>query len=114
MLNGKKVAGVSQRRNRIGVMYQGYIALEIPPPAILALTSKLPDFEEALTGKSAAINTTQLPPKNREQIEDAVVTGFEAVSGIRLIAADLSVREIEAAKFLAESKYATAEWTFRR
>ena len=114
LLNGKKVAGVSQRRNRIGGVYQGYIALDMPPYEILALTSKSPGYQETLTEKSTAINSERLTPKNRQQIEDAVITGFKAVPDSRLVASKLSAEEINAAKSLAQSKYSTSEWTYRR
>ena len=114
MLNGKKIAGVSQRRNRIGGVYQGYIALDMPPLDILTLTSKFPDYQETLTEKSTAINSKQLAPKNRKQIEGAVIAGFKEVLGARLTVSNLSAEEVNAAKSLAQSKYSTSEWTYRR
>ena len=114
MLHGKKVAGVSQRRNRIGGVYQGYIALDMPPPEILTLTSKSPGYQEILTQKSTAVNSDRLTPKDRQQVENAVISGFKDALGARLVASNLSDDELDAAKSLAESKYATGEWTYRR
>ena len=114
MLNGKKIAGVSQRRNRIGGVYQGYIALDMPPPEILTLSSKFPDYQVTLTEKSTAINCKQLTPKDRKQIEGAVISSFKKVPGARLAVSNLSAEEIDAAKSLAQSKYSTSEWTYRR
>ena len=114
MLNGKKIAGVSQRRNRVGGVYQGYIALNMPPPEILTLASKFPDYQKTLTEKSTAINLKQHSPKNRKQIEDAVIAGFKEVPNTLLVASDLSTEELDAVKSLAQSKYTTSEWTYRR
>lgn len=114
MLDGKKIAGVSQRRNRVGAVYQGYIALNMPPAEILSLASKFPDYQKTLSEKSTSINLRQLYPKNRREIEDAVVTGFKEVPNTQLDTSALSTEELEAVKSLAQSKYSTSEWTYRR
>ena len=114
MLNGKKIAGVSQRRNRIGVIYQGYIAIDMPPPNVLVLASKRLSFVQIVVGRSTAINIGQAVPVNRAQLENAVAAGFEETLGIRLVEGEHCSQTVEAAKFLAHTKYATAEWNFRR
>ena len=120
MCNGKKIAGVSQRRNQIGVMYQGYIALDMPPPELLGLASKQPEQGCILSEKSTAINIEHPTPIARKQLEEAVATGFEAELGAELnphpiwLAGELSHEELDAAVTLAQTKYATAEWNFRR
>lgn len=114
MLNGKKIAGVSQRRNQKGAMYQGYIALDMPPSDVLALASKLPNFDRVAEGKSTAINIGRTIPIDRRQIESSVASGFEMTPGIRAVEGELSSQEIESADSLAQTKYATAEWNFRR
>lgn len=114
MLHGKKIAGVSQRRNRVGAVYQGYIALNMPPAEILSLASKFPDYQQTLSEKSTSINLRRLCPKNRREIEDAVVTGFKEVPSTQLDTSALSTEELEAVRSLAQSKYSTSEWTYRR
>ena len=114
MLGGKKIAGVSQRRNQIGVMHQGYIALDMPPTDVLALASRQSDFDMYLKGMSAFINTGEGAPINRRQIEDAVAAGFEERLGVQLIEGELSARELESADDLAQTKYTADEWNFRR
>ena len=114
LLNGKKIAGVSQRRNRTGVMYQGYIALDLPPLDVLALASRQVSFDQVASGKSAAINQSQSTPVFRTQLENAVTVGFEEVIGVRFVGSELSPQEIETAESLAQTKYGTTEWNFRR
>ena len=114
MLDGKKIAGVSQRRNQIGVMYQGYIALDMPPADVLAHASRQPDSDQHLKGQSAFINAGEGASINRRQIEDAVAVGLAEQLGVQLIEGDLSNQEAESADFLAQTKYATDEWNFRR
>ena len=114
LLNGKKIAGVSQRRNQAGVMYQGYIALDLPTSDVLALASRQVSFDQVAAGKSTAINRCRSAPIYREQLEDAVAVGFEETLGVQFAEAEPSPEEIETAESLAQTKYGSAEWNFRR
>ena len=114
LLNGKKIAGVSQRRNQAGVMYQGYIALDLPTSDVLVLASRQVSFDQVAVGKSTAINQSRSVPINRRQLEDAVAVGFQKTLGIQFVEAEPSTEEIETAESLAQTKYRSAEWNFRR
>ena len=114
LLNGKKIAGVSQRRNQTGVMYQGYIALDLPTSDVLALASRQVSFGQIAAGKSTAINQCRAAPVYRKQLEDAGAVGFEETLGVQFVGAELSPQEIETAESLAQTKYGSAEWNFRR
>ena len=114
LLNGKKIAGVSQRRNQAGVMYQGYIALDLPTSEVLALASRQISFNQVAAGKSTAINQSRLVPINRGQLEDGIAVGFQETLGIQFVEAEPSPKEIETAESLAQTKYRSAEWNFRR
>jgi lipoyl(octanoyl) transferase len=113
MLNGKKIEGVSQRRNRLGVMFQGYIALDMPPLDILALATKMPDSARVLSETSTAINREQHTPMNRAEIKRAMIMGFEQTLGVRLIDGGLTPDEVESAESLAGAKYGTEDWNLR-
>ena len=109
MSDNKKLAGVSVRRNRNGIMFQGYISLDMPPSSILARVSKDPEVQEMLREKSTAINTD-----GRSIPRSALI---EAISetlnlGITFHSDELSSIEQVQAKTLAETKYATSGWTF--
>ena len=114
LINGKKIAGVSQRRNQIGVMYQGYIALDLPTSDILTLASRQAGFDQVAAGHSTAINQSRRTPIYRNQLENAVAVGFEETLGVQLVEAELFPQEIETAESLAQTKYGSAEWNFRR
>ena len=114
LLNEKKIAGVSQRRNQTGVMYQGYIALDLPTSDVLALASRQVSFDQVAAVKSTAINQSCSAPIYRKQLEDAVAAGFEETLGVRLVEAELFPQEIEMAESLAQTKYGSVEWNFRR
>lgn len=114
LLNEKKIAGVSQRRNRTGVMYQGYIALDLPHSDVLALASRQVSFNQVAAGNSTAINQSRSAPICRNQLENAVAVGFEGTLGVQLVEAELFPQEIETAESLTQAKYGSAEWNFRR
>jgi lipoate-protein ligase A len=114
LLNGKKIAGVSQRRNQSGVMYQGYIALDLPTSDVLAIASKQVGFDRVAAGQSTAINQCRSAPIYRKQLEDAVTLGFGKTLSVQFVDTELLPQEIETAELLAQTKYGSAEWNFRR
>ena len=109
MCNGKKLAGVSVRRNRNGILFQGYISLDMPPDPILKRVSKHLEIQEMLREKSAAINmdgrfTT------RGSLIQAICETFEAE--IMFNSGKLLETEKAQAETLVNTKYATASWNF--
>ena len=114
LIEGKKIAGVSQRRNQTGVMYQGYIALDLPTSDVLALASRRAGFDRVAVGQSTAINQSRPTRIYRKQLENAVAVGIEETLGVQLVEAKLFPQEIETAESLAQTKYESAEWNFRR
>lgn len=105
MLNGKKVAGVSVRRNRNGMLFQGYISLEMPPMHILARVSKCAEVQRLVREKSTAIHI------GRSALIQAICETFPL--GIAFLSGELSLAERAQAAVLAKTKYATAAWNFR-
>ena len=105
MLKGKKVAGVSVRRNRNGMLFQGYISLEMPPMHILASVSKCAEVQRLVREKSTAIQI------GRSALIQAICETFPL--GITFLSGELSLAERAQAAVLAKTKYATAAWNFR-
>ena len=105
--NNKKLAGVSVRRNRYGIMFQGYIAVDIPPPEILARASKNPDTQQMLHEKSTAINTDGRSITRKVLIQ-AISETFDL--GIAFKSGKMSSTERKQAETLVKTKYATAAW----
>ena len=114
MVDGKKVAGVSQRRNRVGVMYQGYIALDMPPKSVLALASCRMDFDRFLLSHSTAINADRDMLIARKALEIAIADGFKHTLGLVWQEETVSPHEAEDARELATTKYGSDAWNFRR
>ena len=109
MSDNKKLAGVSVRRNRSGIMFQGYISLDMPPSSILARVSKDPEVQEMLREKSTAINTDGRSI-SRSAIIQAISETFNL--GIAFHPSELSSTEQAQAETLVETKYATVAWNF--
>ena len=107
MCKDKKLAGVSVRRNRDGILFQGYISLDVPPASILARVSKDPTVQKMLCKKSAAINT-----EGRFVTRDALIQAISETFdlGIAFKSGKLSMEERAQAETLAETKYATTAW----
>lgn len=107
----KKLAGVSVRRNRDGIMFQGYISLDMPPSFILKRVSKDPEVQQSLLEKSTAINVDGRVI-TRSALIQAVSETFKV--GIAFNSGTLSPMERAQAKTLVETTYATAAWNFGR
>ena len=114
MINGRKIAGIAQRRNSDGLLFQAYIALDIPSRDILAMVSKKHDFERTVWTKTTSINQHQSRRFLRTEIEETIQYGFEKTLGLSLAEGKLSPEEIEMAEQLASTKYSTETWNFRK
>ena len=109
MSDDKKLAGVSVRRNRGGILFQGYISLDMPSPFILKHVSKNPEIQQSVREKSTAINRDG-GAITRNALIQAVSETFDI--GIAFNAGELSLTERIQAETLVETKYATAAWNF--
>ena len=105
--NNKKLAGISVRRNRHGIMFQGYISLDMPPPEILTRVSKDPVTQQMLREKSTAINTDGRSI-TRNALIQAISETFDL--GIAFKSGKLLSAEQKQAETLVKTKYATAVW----
>ena len=109
MSDDKKLAGVSVRRNRDGIMFQGYISLDMPPASILNRVSKDPEVQQNLYEQSTAINRDGRFI-TRDTLIQAICETFEL--GIAFNSGKLSPMERAQAETLVETKYATVVWNF--
>ncbi len=109
MCNDKKLAGVSVRRNRYGILFQGYISLDIPPIPILKRVSKTPEVQEMLLDNATAINT-----EGRCISRSALIKAISETLnvGVTFSAGELSITEKTQVETLVNTKYATSNWNF--
>ncbi|MXV78617.1 lipoate--protein ligase family protein [Candidatus Poribacteria bacterium] len=109
MCDDKKLAGVSVRRNRYGILFQGYISLDIPPDPILKRVSKIPEIQEMLLENATAINT-EGRCISRSALIKAISETFDV--GVTFSAGELSIAEKAQAETLVHTKYAIPGWNF--
>ncbi len=109
LCNKKKVAGVSVRRNRNGILFQGYISLDSPPNPILKRVSKHKEGQKVVKENSSAINTEECFI-NRNILIQTICETFDI--GITFNVGKMSEKELVFAEELAKNKYETDAWNF--
>ncbi len=109
MCNDKKIAGVSVRRNRNGIMFQGYISLDMPPETILKNVSIQNNVQKMLKEKTSAINI-EGRCINRNALIQAITETFDI--GITFNLDKMSLSEMDYAERLDNTKYGTEAWNF--
>lgn len=109
LLNGKKIAGASVRRNRNGVLFQGYISLDMPPDHILRRVSKLEAGQKIVLENSSAINTKGCSIKRKVLIQTISET-FDI--GISFHTGNMSKKEQKLAEEVAHNTYNTDAWNY--
>lgn len=109
LLDGKKIAGVSVRRNRNGVLFQGYISLDMPPNPILKRVSKDQDGQMNVIQNSYAINTNGRFSK-RDQLIKTISETFDI--GISFHIGNMTDIELKLAENLGKNKYDSDLWNY--
>jgi len=115
LVGGKKVIGSAQRRFPGALLQQGSILFDFDPAGHLAL---LRSAERAKAVESFRLIGSlrevlgRLP--DRLAVEAALLKGFACEMGLEFAEDTLEPGEVELAGRLAESRYDSAQWTFRR
>ncbi len=109
LFNNKKIAGVSVRRNRNGILFQGYISLDMPPNYMLKRVSR--DKEIC---QHVRVNTTAINADEHNISKDILINSISETYdiGISFITDNMSEKEQSLAEDLAINKYETESWNF--
>lgn len=118
VVNGKKISGSAQTRKKWGILQHGTLLYDLKPELMFSLL-KVPDekmkdkmikdiYERVTSLRHLGLEV------ERKDLEDALVTGFSEVLGEDIEPSEPTEEEIETAKRIAEEKYASREWNFRR
>ncbi len=110
LYNNKKLAGVSVRRNRNGVLFQGYISLDMPPNPILKRVSKNKEVYQQVIDNSTAINADERRVISKNTLISTISETFDI--GISFNTDKMSEKEQILAEDLVKKKYATDKWNF--
>ena len=109
LCDDKKIAGVSVRRSRNGILFQGYISLDSPPNPILKRVSKHREGQKVVKENSSAINTEGCFI-DRNILIQTICETFDI--GITFNVGKMSEKELALAEELAMNKYETDAWNF--
>jgi len=108
--NGVKLAGAAQRRHRLGLLHQGYVALGVPPDSTLRLSRK--DAVRAVAASNATRNNSLAPSFSEAELRAALVEGFAEVLDVHFVPASLTDAEIRDAERLRIALYEQDDWNF--
>ena len=119
VVEGKKVAGSAQTRQKGVILQHGAILLELDEDLLLSLFRfATPEAEEKmrlkLPEKAVAMNRLASTPFTIEQCVKAFSDGFEEALDIDLVPYELTAGQLHYVKRLEQSKYLTDEWNFKK
>lgn len=119
VVEGKKVAGSAQTRQKGVILQHGAILLDLDADKLVSLF-KYPSeqvkerIRKSLPEKAVAINRLREKPANMEECIQAFKRGFEDGLHIHFEEFTLSDVQIKYVKSLEASRYANDEWTYRK
>ncbi|MBP1154829.1 MULTISPECIES: biotin/lipoate A/B protein ligase family protein [unclassified Paenibacillus] len=123
VVEGRKVAGSAQTRQKGVVLQHGSILLDLDADQLFRLL-RFPServmerMKQQFLKKAVAINEVRngaaLPRVDLAEVEEAFTTGIEEGLAIRLVPAELSDYELELVERLMVEKYGNSDWNLRR
>ncbi|MBU8594779.1 lipoate--protein ligase family protein [Shouchella clausii] len=119
VVEGKKIAGSAQTRQKGVILQHGSILLDIDEEKLFDLFQYRSDrlrerMQRAFSQKAVAINALRKEPVTLDEASRAFKQGFEKGLGIQLVPYQLSESEEKEVQSLAKSRYESDEWNFRR
>lgn len=119
VVQGKKVVGSAQTRRNGIVLQHGSIICDLDSDNLFAVL-KFPSVEarnrmkEAFKRKACSLQDLVGRKLMDVEVIEAVTKGFAAAFGVRLVAGELTPRELALANDLVQTKYSTDEWNKKR
>ncbi|WP_170007634.1 lipoate--protein ligase family protein [Bacillus fonticola] len=119
VVEGRKVAGSAQTRQKGVILQHGSILLDLDEDKLFSLF-KYPServkerMQRAFRSKAVAINALREAPVSYEEASEAFRAGFEEGLNIHLEPYTLSEEEEAYVQKLAKERYESDEWNYRR
>lgn len=119
VVEGKKVAGSAQTRQKGVILQHGSILLDMDVELLFSLL-KFPSERvkqrmiDSFVQKAVTINEVSGRTVSLNEAIDAFYKGFASGLGVILTEEPLTKEELALAEELAATRYATPEWNFRR
>ncbi len=119
VVEGRKVAGSAQTRQKGVILQHGSILLDIDEDLLFSLFKYSSDrvkerMQKNFKNKAVAINALRETPVTISEAKEAFRKGFEKGLQIELIPYVLSEEEQHEVERIAKEKYETEEWNFKR
>jgi len=118
LMNGRKVVGSAQMRNKFGLLQHGSILYEVNVEDIFDCFKLSKEEKEKMIkiGKEKISSISQELGRSIgfDDIKESFIKGFSEVMGEELVESKLSSLEIDIAYDLYKNKYNTKEWNFRK
>ncbi|RLQ98258.1 lipoate--protein ligase family protein [Falsibacillus albus] len=119
VVEGRKVAGSAQTRQKGVILQHGSILLDLDEDKLFSLFKYPSDrvkerMQKAFKNKAVAINAISPKRINLSEAKAAFKKGFEEGLNIELQPYELSDEEIQYVKKIAQDRYENDEWNFRR
>ena len=119
VVEGRKVAGSAQTRQKGVILQHGSILLDIDEDKLFSLFKYSNDrvmerMKKSFKNKAVAINDLTSKRVSIEQAKEAFKKGFEEGLNINLEPYELNQAEIDYVNRIAKDRYESDEWNFRR
>ncbi|MGM0844282.1 MAG: lipoate--protein ligase family protein [Bacillota bacterium] len=119
VVEGRKVAGSAQTRQKGVILQHGSILLDLDEDKLFSLFKYPNDrvkerMQRAFKSKAVAVNEISSKKITLEMAKAAFKEGFEEGLGIELEPYELSQEETQYVEDLAKKRYESEEWNFKR
>lgn len=119
VVEGKKVAGSAQTRQRGTILQHGSILLDIDVDLLFNVlkfsSERLRErLKNSFVEKAVAINQVSKTRVDLAKAEEAFFHGFAAGLDVELVPEELTKEEVELAAELVRTRYGRGEWNFKR
>lgn len=119
VVEGRKVAGSAQTRQKGVILQHGSILLDLDEDKLFSLFNYPNDrvkerMQKAFKNKAVAINEISQQKVSLEEAKRAFKTGFENGLQIELTPFELSRKQLDSVNMLAKRRYESDEWNFKR
>jgi lipoate-protein ligase A len=114
VVNGKKVSGSAQTRRNGVLLQHGTLLLDVDVGKMFSVLKVPSEKLKDKIIKDVKERVTSLAGTTFDDMASSLKTGFSEKFDARLVSDSLSREELSRAKWLAERKYNSKEWNFRR
>ncbi|MBR8659180.1 biotin/lipoate A/B protein ligase family protein [Brevibacillus sp. NL20B1] len=119
VVEGKKVAGSAQTRQKGVILQHGSILLEMDVELLFSLLNFPSErvkqrMMESFRQKAVTINEVSPRPISLQEAVHAFRDGFASGLEVELVPGELTAEELALADELVRTRYASDEWNFRR